>query len=69
MSQKAIFAHARGRTSEPDHAQKTISIGISSDGDVSRTAVLLTETEVADWLRVSLACLRRWRLERRGPRF
>ena len=31
--------------------------------------VLLTEPEVADRLRVSLACLRRWRLERRGPRF
>lgn len=33
------------------------------------TGVLLTEPEVADRLRVSLACLRRWRLERRGPRF
>lgn len=31
--------------------------------------VFLTEPEVADRLRVSLACLRRWRLERRGPRF
>ena len=33
------------------------------------TGVLLTEIEVADRLRVSLACLRRWRLERRGPIF
>ena len=33
------------------------------------TGTLLTEPEVADRLRVSLACLRRWRLERRGPRF
>jgi excisionase family DNA binding protein len=33
------------------------------------TGILLTEPEVADRLRVSLACLRRWRLERRGPRF
>ena len=32
-------------------------------------ATLLTEAEVAQRLRVSLACLRRWRLERRGPRF
>jgi excisionase family DNA binding protein len=32
-------------------------------------ATLLTEPEVAQRLRVSLACLRRWRLERRGPRF
>lgn len=28
---------------------------------------LLTESEVAKQLRVSLACLRRWRLEKRGP--
>jgi excisionase family DNA binding protein len=33
------------------------------------TGTLLTESEVAARLRVSLACLRRWRLERRGPRF
>lgn len=33
------------------------------------TGTLLTESEVAQRLRVSLACLRRWRLERRGPRF
>jgi len=40
------------------------------DGGENRVAgVLLTEPEVADRLRVSLACLRRWRLERRGPRF
>jgi excisionase family DNA binding protein len=30
---------------------------------------LLTEDEVAQQLHVSLASLRRWRLERRGPRF
>jgi len=30
---------------------------------------LLNETEVAKKLRVSLACLRRWRLEKRGPVF
>ncbi len=33
------------------------------------TGALFTEAEVAERLRVSLACLRRWRLERRGPRF
>lgn len=33
------------------------------------TGILLTESEVAGRLRVSLACVRRWRLERRGPRF
>ncbi len=30
---------------------------------------LLTECDVAKRLHVSLASLRRWRLERRGPRF
>ena len=30
---------------------------------------LLTETDIADRLKVSLACLRRWRLEKRGPAF
>ena len=30
---------------------------------------LLNETEVAKKLRVSPACLRRWRLEKRGPVF
>ena len=30
---------------------------------------LLTEADVAKKLHVSLACLRRWRLERRGPPF
>jgi hypothetical protein len=33
------------------------------------TANLLTEREVSDHLHVSLASLRRWRLEQRGPRF
>ena len=30
---------------------------------------LWTETDVAKKLHVSLACLRRWRLEKRGPPF
>jgi predicted DNA-binding transcriptional regulator AlpA len=30
---------------------------------------LLTETEISKQLSVSLAALRRWRLERRGPHF
>jgi excisionase family DNA binding protein len=30
---------------------------------------LLTETDVAELLRVSLASVRRWRLEKRGPTF
>ena len=33
------------------------------------SASLLTETDVSKQLRVSLACLRRWRLEKRGPVF
>jgi predicted DNA-binding transcriptional regulator AlpA len=30
---------------------------------------LLTEIELSKHLHVSVACVRRWRLERRGPRF
>ena len=30
---------------------------------------LLNESEVADMLGVTVSCLRRWRYERRGPRF
>lgn len=33
------------------------------------SVALLTETEVAQRLKVSLACLRRWRLKNRGPSF
>ena len=44
-------------------------LGFGSGESNRGAAVLLTEPEVADRLRVSLACLRRWRLERRGPRF
>jgi excisionase family DNA binding protein len=40
------------------------------DGEANRVSgTLMTELEVAERLRVSLACLRRWRLEKRGPRF
>jgi hypothetical protein len=42
----------------------------SRDGEANRVSgALMTELEVAERLRVSLACLRRWRLERRGPCF
>ncbi len=34
-----------------------------------RSSTLLKEREVAARLHVSVACLRRWRLEGRGPRF
>jgi predicted DNA-binding transcriptional regulator AlpA len=30
---------------------------------------LITEETLAKYLQVSLACLRRWRVERRGPAF
>jgi predicted DNA-binding transcriptional regulator AlpA len=32
-------------------------------------SILLSEIEVAKRLQVSVACVRRWRLERRGPRY
>ena len=47
----------------------TIQEPFQDGGEHQMTGMLLTESEVADRLRVSLACLRRWRLERRGPRF
>lgn len=50
-------------------ASATIQEPFQAGGEDHVIAVLLTESEVADRLRVSLACLRRWRLERRGPRF
>jgi excisionase family DNA binding protein len=37
--------------------------------DSNQSTALLTESEVAKTLALSLAALRRWRLERRGPRF
>jgi predicted DNA-binding transcriptional regulator AlpA len=47
----------------------TIQEALQDAGEDHMTGMLLTESEVAGRLRVSLACLRRWRLERRGPRF
>ena len=47
----------------------TIQEAFQSAEEDHMTGMLLTESEVAGRLRVSLACLRRWRLERRGPRF
>ena len=37
--------------------------------DVNLPQTLLTETEVAKQLRVSLAALRKWRVMKRGPQF
>ena len=37
--------------------------------DINLAQTLLTETEVAKHLRVSLAALRKWRVMKRGPQF
>jgi hypothetical protein len=37
--------------------------------DTNLAQILLTETEVAKQLRVSLAALRKWRVLNRGPQF
>ena len=37
--------------------------------DTNIALILLTETEVAKQLRVSLAALRKWRVLNRGPQF
>ena len=47
-------------------------IGLSSDledGSNSAGLILVTESEVSRLLQVSLARLRKWRVEKRGPRF
>jgi hypothetical protein len=44
------------RVSEPEH-------------NTSAVTALLTETDLARVLRVSLATLRKWRVDKRGPRF
>jgi len=71
MKQRAPFGHvAVGGSGPAESATTTESRPGFGDGDGGRvTVMLLTEPEVAERLRVSLACLRRWRLERRGPRF
>ena len=58
------------RRNEPAAMRSTAISTQLGDGGANRlNGALLTELEVAERLRVSLACLRRWRLERRGPRF
>lgn len=71
MKQRVPFGHgAIGASGATESAATTESRPGLRDDDWSRvTVMLLTEPEVAERLRVSLACLRRWRLERRGPRF
>ena len=73
MRQRGIPARVGAGTSGPSEIKTSVPRATSpefggSEGYVANL-VLLTEPEVADRLRVSLACLRRWRLERRGPRF
>lgn len=71
MKQRVSLGHGPiGASGATESATTTESRLGLRDGDGSRvTVMLLTEPEVAERLRVSLACLRRWRLERRGPRF
>jgi excisionase family DNA binding protein len=41
----------------------------TTEAENSPISALLTETEVSNVLRVSLATLRKWRVDKRGPRF
>lgn len=73
MRQRAISGRVGAGASGPSEVKTPVPRGTSpvfgtNEGNGANVA-LLTEPEVADRLRVSLACLRRWRLERRGPRF
>jgi excisionase family DNA binding protein len=52
----------------PTDTQVRLSLDLES-GSNGATLILLTESEVSQLLRVSLARLRKWRVEKRGPRF
>src|SRR5215471_2733798 len=48
---------------------ETSRCGANEQEEGRRMSCLLTEGEVAERLHVSLASVRRWRLEQRGPQF
>jgi hypothetical protein len=62
-------------TSEPDRRLDTElnaesgNVDRNEGNDMEAFDELMSEVELAQKLHVSLACLRRWRLERRGPPF
>jgi predicted DNA-binding transcriptional regulator AlpA len=59
--------HAVG--AKPPHVGVQKSLTSEPETSNSAVAALLTELEVSHVLRVSLATLRKWRVEKRGPRF
>jgi excisionase family DNA binding protein len=71
VRQRAVGGVVSGPVTSDFRASAAKGIpAVSGDSEVTGLTVsLLTEPEVANRLRVSLACVRRWRLERRGPRF
>jgi excisionase family DNA binding protein len=69
VRRKPMLAGVGVRDSGRSQVPAPTTIGMLPDEGSRAEVVLLTEPEVAERLRVSLACLRRWRLERRGPRF
>ena len=58
----------RAVAATPMNSQRR-STGREPENGNTAMSALLTETEVSHVLRVSLATLRKWRVDKRGPRF
>ncbi len=58
----------RASAATPINSQPQSPSQEPKNGNTAMSA-LLTETEVSHILRVSLATLRKWRVDKRGPRF
>lgn len=58
----------RASAATPINSQRR-SPGREPENGNTAMSALLTETEVSHVLRVSLATLRKWRVDKRGPRF
>lgn len=58
----------RASAATPINSQRR-SPGREPENGTTAMSALLTETEVSQVLRVSLATLRKWRVDKRGPRF
>jgi excisionase family DNA binding protein len=66
---------ASPKVQRPEHLRSQhLDAKIGSSAELERSSkgaalILLTESQVSQLLQVSLARLRKWRVEKRGPRF
>lgn len=61
-------AHSPSKEESAKASHQTENWHTNYSGDTPRT-LLLTETEAAEWLRLSVKTLRAWRLRSKGPQF